>query len=318
MQHLPRTHAAAHGLVGLDVRHGAGLPAPGVVNEQLRVHAKEPVEQILAAAHPVLPHGTAGDVPHGEQPVGLQLPGIAPAHPPEVRQRTVRPQLAAVAQLRQFRHAHTVLVRRGVLGQNVQGHLAQVQVGADARRGGDAGLGEDLLDDGGGELPGVHAPGLQVGGGVDEHLVDGIDVDVLRRGVAQVDAVNLRAAFHVAGHAGRGADEVQRQAGIPAQLLLIAGGAGQPPPRGRLPPAGVDGIHLLDGLEQPRPARHTVALQRGGHRQADGLLGPALVRHHQMGDHRIQPPIHAFHGCIKGFQVNGDINPLLRHRPSLP
>src|SRR5699024_12088390 len=35
LQHLPAAHAVVGGLVGLDVRHGAALKAPGVVDEQL-------------------------------------------------------------------------------------------------------------------------------------------------------------------------------------------------------------------------------------------------------------------------------------------
>ena len=41
LQHLAGADGIGFGPVGLDVRHGAAFPAPGVVNQQLRVDAEE-------------------------------------------------------------------------------------------------------------------------------------------------------------------------------------------------------------------------------------------------------------------------------------
>ena len=63
------------GFVGLDVRNGAALPAPGVVDEQLRVHPEELIKAVLV---------TLGDALHIDDPVVAQPVGCPRSHPPEV------------------------------------------------------------------------------------------------------------------------------------------------------------------------------------------------------------------------------------------
>ena len=87
----PLEHLAAADTVGLRpvalyVLYGAGLPAPGVVYQQLGVDPEELVEKLLVVIVPVSSQGAAGYVPHGAQSHGLQLFGVATAHPPEIRQ----------------------------------------------------------------------------------------------------------------------------------------------------------------------------------------------------------------------------------------
>ncbi len=173
-EHLARAQAFDAGLVGADLRDGAGLPAPGVVDEQLGVDPEELVEQILVVVVGGFSNGAAGDIPHGVQPLGLQLSGVAPAHPPEVGERRVLPQEAAVAHLVQLRDPHPVLVRLYVLRHDVHGHLGEIQVGPDPRRGGDTGGVQHLPDHGHGQLMSRHAVGVQIVGQVHEHLVDGV------------------------------------------------------------------------------------------------------------------------------------------------
>ena len=82
------------------------------------------------------------------------------------------PQVAAVALLVQFGDAHAVRVRLGVLGPDVHGDLAEVEVGPDARGGGDARGLQHVLDDPLGQLPGRETVGVQVARHVHQHLVD--------------------------------------------------------------------------------------------------------------------------------------------------
>ena len=59
-----------------------------------------------------------------------------------------------------------------------------------------------------GELPRGETVKRQVGGRVDEALVDRVHVDVLRAHVFEVDAVYARRHLHVVAHAGLGGDVV--------------------------------------------------------------------------------------------------------------
>ena len=164
------------------------------------------------------------------------------------------PQPPPVAPLVQLRDAHPVLVRRHVLGPDVHGHLGQVQVGAHARRGGDAGGLENVQDDRAGQLPGRHVVGVQVVGHVHEHLVDAVGEDVLRRNVFQVDPVNLCAPVDIVGHSGRGHQVVQSQRRVLLHRPVVPRGAGEPPARSLPLPPEVDLFDLLHHLEEPGPA----------------------------------------------------------------
>src|SRR5699024_7927613 len=104
---------------GLDVRHGAALPAPGVVDEELGVYTEQIVEKLLPL------EGAPGDISHGVEAQGGQLLLVAPAHPPEVRQGPVVPQETAVAHLVQLRDAYPMLIRRSMLGLDIHGHFAE-------------------------------------------------------------------------------------------------------------------------------------------------------------------------------------------------
>ena len=227
------------------------------------------------------------------------------------------PQPPPVAPLVQLRDAHPVLVRRHVLGPDVHGHLGQVQVGAHARRGGDAGGLENVQDDRAGQLPGRHVVGVQVVGHVHEHLVDAVGEDVLRCDVFQVDAVDFGAPVDVVGHPGRGHQVIQRQGGVAPHLWVVPGGAGEPPARGLPLPPEVDLLDLLHHLKEPRPAGDAVGFEGGGHGQADGLVRPPFVRHHQVGGHGVQPPLHALYRGVKALEVTADIT-LLLHAPVTP
>ena len=60
--------------------------------------------------------------------------------------------------------------------------------------------------------------GVQVVRHVHEHLVNGIDHNVLRRDVLEVDLIDAGAVLHVIRHSGRRNDKVNRQRRVYLQL----------------------------------------------------------------------------------------------------
>src|SRR5699024_6068431 len=207
-QHLPFTDAVRFGLVGVDLLHAAGLDAPGVVDQNFRVHPELPVEHIF-----VVEAGT-GQFPHGVDAVLFQPAHRAGAHLPEVGQGLVVPQQVTEGVLVQLRDADAVLVGGGVLGGNVHSQLGQVKVGANTRRGGDAGGVKHLPDHGLSQAVRGHVVVGQVRHGVDEYLVDGVDHHVLGGHIFQVDAVDLTGDLLVVGHSGRGHQVTDFQRGV--------------------------------------------------------------------------------------------------------
>ena len=225
----------------------------------------------------------------------------------------MRPVFAAVAGFVELGNAHAVRVGRTVLGLDVHRHLAEVEVRTDPGRGSDAGLAEHLADQFAGELVGREPVGLEVGGGVDEDLVDGIDVDIFRSDVAQVHAVDAPADFDVVGHLRRGDDVVQLQGGVGEQGGVFVGFAPETPSGGFPAPLRVDFGDRLDHFEQAGPAADAVGLQGRGDRQADGLVRARGIRHHQMRIQGIQAPVHALHGGIEGLQVDGYVDAVFHY-----
>ena len=157
----------------------------------------------------------------------------------------MRPELLPVGLLVQFGDPDAVLVGRNVFCHDVHCDLGQIQVRADPRRGGDPRGGEDIPDQLHGEVAGGEFVEFQIRSRVDEHLVDGVNVDVVRRDVFQVDAVNLRADLDVTRHARHGNDAIQFQRRIRRQFRRARRFAAETVSRRDALPPGVDLPDLL-------------------------------------------------------------------------
>ena len=222
MQHLSRAEGAGLGTIGLDVGYGAGLPAPGMVYEQLGIHPEQVVEQVFVLAGVTCAERATRDVSHRAQTRLVELAGRRAAHTPEVGKGTMVPEQVPVAHLVELGDARPVLVGRHVLRDDVHRHLCEVEVGAQPDGCRDSRLREHVAGEHRGEFVRRHACRAQVSRHVDEDLVDGIDVDVLRCDVAQVYLVDLGAALEVEGHPWRGDDVVEGEAGVLPQLIIVA------------------------------------------------------------------------------------------------
>ena len=202
-----------------------------------------------------------------------------------------------------------------MLGHNVHGHLAQVQIGADTGGGGDSGFPEHLPDHLPDQAVGRPAPGFQIGRQIQQHLIYGIHMDVFRSHELEINLEHLGTFFHIPLHMGHGRNVCHFQAFVPVQPGSQVRTAGKRPAPERSPAEGVHLLHLPDHFEQTGPARDAPGLQGRGHRQADGPVRPAPVRHHQAGIQRIQSPFHTFHRGIERFQIDGPIDSLFHDSP---
>ena len=186
-----------------------------------------------------------------------------------------------------------------MLRLNIHRHLAEIEIRADPGRGRDPGRLQHIQNHRPGQLPGAHPIRPEIGRGVNEHLVNGIDMHILRRDVLQIDLIDPAADLHVARHLRRGGHIVKGKRRIGPEFRIPEGRTGKPASGRLLLPQGVHLPHLLHHLKEPRPPGDPVRLEGRGYRQTDGLLRAAYVRHDQIGGHGIQPPVHAFHRRIK-------------------
>ena len=89
LKHLSGDDSVCIRFIGFDIGQGTGFPAPGMVDQQFRIYTEKPVEQFFIIIVGIRTQGTPGDIPHGIETASFQFPGISPAYPPEVSQRTV-------------------------------------------------------------------------------------------------------------------------------------------------------------------------------------------------------------------------------------
>ena len=243
-----------------------------MVDEQLGIFAEQAVQQILVALR------AERNIAHGEHAVLLELFRVAAPHTPEISDGLMRPQSAAEAHFVERGNAHAVAVGRDVLGHDVHRHLAQEQVGADAGCRGDAGRVQHIEDDLHGEFMRGQTVGVQIAGHIHEHLVDGVDDDVLGRDVFHIDGVNAVAVLHVIRHARRCDDEIHGEGGVALQFGEGERRAGELMPRGIVAAADIRFPDALAHLEQPSAAGYAVAFERRRDGETDGLVRAALVR----------------------------------------
>ena len=315
LQHLPGADAVGVRPVGADVRDRAWLPAPGVVNEKLRLHAERFIEQLLVIEIPALPERAAGNIAHRVHSQRFQPPHRARADTPEIRERPVAPEIAAVAHFVKLRNAHAVTVRRDVLCFNVHCDLAEIEIRPDARRGGDAGRMQHLAQDLPAEVVRRHAVRWQIIGHIHKHLVNGVDVDILGRYVVQINVVDSGAVAHVVRHVRRRYDIIQLQRGVCRKLRRAARFPGERMARRGGAARGVDLPHRLHDLKKPGAARNAVGLERRRHRKADRLFRAGRVRHNKIRRHRVKTALHALHRGIERLEIDGKICPLSHGAP---
>ena len=130
----------------------------------------------------------------------------------------MRPKLTPELHFIQFGYSDAVLVGGDVLRYNVHCHFAEEKIRADSCGCCDAGCFKHIEDDLHGEVMCRELVSIQVVRHVHEHLVDGVDYDVLRRDILEVDLIDAGAVLHVVRHPRRRDDEVNRQRRICLQL----------------------------------------------------------------------------------------------------
>ena len=196
-KHLTYAQAGILRRICLNIGDCAWLPTPSMVDERFRIHAEEPVEQILVVIFAGPSQRTPCNVSHGHDSLPLQFAGYATAHPPEIGERPVGPQQFAIPAFIEFGNAHAVLIRGDVLSNDIHRHFRQIQVRADACRGRDARLLENVGHDATCQFMGRAPEILEIFRDIDEHLVHRIHVDILFRGVVQIDAVDFRTGVQI-------------------------------------------------------------------------------------------------------------------------
>ena len=145
-----------------------------MVNEQLCIDAKEPVEQIFIMVVSRAPNGASGNIAHSIQAIGFQLGSIATTNSPEICDRPVGPQQFPIGHLIEPGNPDSVLIRVNMLRHDIHGDLSQIEICPYPSCGGNAGCFQNIQDDRLGQLPGSHLIGIQVVGNIHENLINGV------------------------------------------------------------------------------------------------------------------------------------------------
>ena len=269
-----------------------------MVDQELCIDAEEPIEQRLVIIVPGLPDGAARDIAHGVDADGFELLCIALSDTPEVGQGAVCPKLSAVAHFIQLRDPDAALIRRDVFGHDVHSDLAKIKVCADPRGRGDPRCAQHIKDHGSSQFPRRHVIRPKITGGVDHHLIDGVDMDVLRGDVFEVDVVDLGADLDILCHPGRCYDIVNSQSRVRFQIHGICAFACKLSSGSMALPLRIDFSDPLYHFKKTGSAEYTIGFQRRRDCKAYRLLGAADICHHKVCCHRVKAARHALHGRV--------------------
>ena len=132
----------------------------------------------------------------------------------------MRPKLTPELRLIQLCNADAVFVGGDVLRHNIHCHFAEEKIRADSCGCCDAGCFKHIEDDLHGEVMCRELVSIQVVRHVHEHLVDGVDHDVLRGNIFEINLIDAGAILHVVRHPRRRDDEVNRQIRVCLQLRV--------------------------------------------------------------------------------------------------
>ena len=164
-----------------------------------------------------------------------------------------------------------------MFGDNIHRHFAEVEVCANSRSCRDTACREDIQNDLHGKVMGRQLVGGEVVGDIHEHLVDGVDDDVLRCDILHVNLIDAGAVLHVVCHSRRRNDKVNGEGWVLLQLGEEIRRAFQLSPRRVMLPSGVCFLDALLDFKQPPAPGNAVTFERGCDRKADGLVRPALI-----------------------------------------
>jgi len=170
-----------------------------MINDQLCVDAENLVQHIFKSRI----KGGPGDIAHCKQLQGFQFSGSASAYTPEICQRTVCPQQFPVFHFIEFGDADAILVRLSFLGNNIHGHLGEIQIGADACGRCNSRIVQHITHHGHGEFMRRHTVRLQIVRHIDEHFINGVDDNILGSNIFEVGRIDSAAVFLVQSHARR-------------------------------------------------------------------------------------------------------------------
>ncbi len=194
-----------------------------------------------------------------------------------------------------------------MLCHHIHRDFGQIQIGSDAGRRRDARLREDIVDHLHGKVVGTHPVSMKIAGDIHKNLINGVDMDILRRYVFQIDLINFRAPLHVQCHVRSRGNKVKLKGRVTAELAAVR----------RLPGKGssmvcgsapcIHAAHHLKHFEKTGASRNSVRLERGRDRKADCFLCTAHIRDDKIRRQRIKAALAALDRSVKRLEVNRDI-----------
>ena len=130
----------------------------------------------------------------------------------------MRPKLTPELHLIQFSYSDAVLVSGDVLRHNVHCHFAEEKIRADSCGCCDAGRFKHIENNLHGKIMCRDLVGIQIVRHIHEHFVDGVDHNIFRGNILEINLIDAGAVFHVVRHPRRRDDEVNRQRRVCLQL----------------------------------------------------------------------------------------------------
>ena len=156
-----------------------------MINENFRIDSK------FFEQHLFLRKACPRKFSHRMDSVLSQFPYCTGPDLPEISQWLMIPKQIPEGLFIEGSNPYTVWIRSSVLGDDIHGEFAQIQIGPDPGGCSNSGGIKYLADDCFCQIIGRHPVMCQIGSNIHKHLINGVHMNVLWRNIFQINRINF-------------------------------------------------------------------------------------------------------------------------------
>ena len=217
------------------------------------------------------------------------------------------PECTAVGHFVKLCNTHTVLIGRHMLCGYIHCDFTKIEICSYTCGGGNTRFRKHFLYEHTGKIVSVHSACFKIGGSINKHFVNAVNVDILRCDMAEIHLINPCAVLNIKCHPRWCNNIINGKRRISFKLIIIIRLAFKPSARSFFTPLCVGNPDLLNQLKHSGSAGNTVAFKAWRNRKAYCFFCSRRVDNNNICCHGVKPPFHCLNTGIERFEVDCNI-----------